>query len=612
MITRLLILLLPFLLSCSASKYTAGIKTMIELKGEWKFKIDPDDVGLSQFWYSSNFDRSDWVSVEVPGFWERYSNFSNYDGIAWYYKSFEVKQIDKRKKYAILFGGVDDDCGVWLNGEFVGEHRGYSDEFYFDVTKFLKQGLNELVVMVIDHGGPGGIYKPVAIVEYSEIEDLLKGEFYYKNARKSEEWVKDAIIYEIFPRAFSEKGTFKEIEREIPRLKELGVNVIWLMPIHPIGEVKRKGTLGSPYSVKDYYAINPEYGTAEDFKSLVKTAHENGIKVIIDLVINHTAWDNNLIVKHPEWYVRNDEGEIVSPNSDWTDVADLNYDNPELRRYMIEMMKYWIKEFDIDGYRCDVAELVPIDFWNEARKELDKIKPVMMLAEGSLPEQHLEAFDLTYSWNVYDALARIIRKGHLPSVLDNVLESEKYKFPKGSLRLRFNENHDKPRAVKFFGEDGALVSAFIVNTIPGVPLIYNGQEYGDTTILSLFEKQVMSRDSVSKRGKKFYSFYKKLFNFRKNSLALRRGEMIKAKTLNDDKVYAFWRKYGNETVLAIANLSTWGVTTKLQIDEVLKKKVKSGKVKFYDVFEDKVGEAKVEDFVNFKLEPFAFKLISIF
>ncbi|CUS88734.1 Alpha amylase, catalytic domain, partial [Candidatus Kryptonium thompsonii] len=256
--------------------------------------------------------------------------------------------------------------------------------------------------------------------------------------------------------------------------------------------------------------------------------------------------------------------------------------------------------------------LVPIDFWNEVRKELDKIKPVMMLAEGSLPEQHLEAFDLTYSWNVYDALARIIRNGHLPSVLDNVLESEKYKFPKGSLRLRFNENHDKPRAVKFFGEDGALVSAFIVNTIPGVPLIYNGQEYGDTTNLSLFEKQVMSRDSVSKRGMKFYSFYKKLFNFRKNSLALRRGEMIKAKTLNDDKVYAFWRKYKDETVLSIANLSTWGVTTKLQIDEVLKKKIKNGKVKFYDVFEDKIGEAKVEDFVNFKLEPFTFKLISVF
>jgi len=584
---------------------------MLELNGEWLFKVDPEDVGLSQLWYSANFDRTDWVSVEVPGFWERYSNFSKHDGIAWYYKSFEMPKIDKRKKYAIFFGGVDDDCGVWLNGEFVGEHRGYSDEFYFDVTKFLKPGENELVVMVIDHGGPGGIYKPVAIVEYSEISDLLKGEFYYKKARKSEEWVKDAVIYEVFPRAFSEKGTFKEVEREIPRLKELGINVIWLMPIHPIGEVKRKGTLGSPYSVKDYFKINPEYGTEEDLKSLVRTAHENGIKVIIDLVINHTAWDNDLIREHPEWYVKNDKGEIISPNSDWVDVADLNYDVQELRRYMIEVMRYWVREFDIDGYRCDVAELVPTDFWNEARKELDKIKPVMMLAEGSLPEQHLEAFDLTYSWNVYDALARIIRKGHLPSVLDNVLEGEKYKFPRGSLRLRFNENHDKPRAVKFFGEDGALVSALIVNTIPGVPLIYNGQEYGDTTNLSLFEKQVMSRDN-SERGRKFYSFYKKLFNFRKKSLALRRGEMIKVKTSNDDKVYAFWRKYKDETVLVVANFSTWGVTTKLQVDEILRKKVKNGKVKFYDVFEEKTEEVKLEEFVNFKLEPFGFKLILIF
>ena len=363
--------------------------------------------------------------------------------------------------------------------------------------------------------------------------------------------------------------------------------------------------------MKDYFKVNPEYGTEEDFKSLVKTAHENGIKVIIDLVINHTAWDNDLIREHPEWYVKNDKGEIISPNSDWVDVADLNYDVQELRRYMIEVMRYWVREFDIDGYRCDVAELVPTDFWNEARKELDKIKPVMMLAEGSLPEQHLEAFDLTYSWNVYDALARIIRKGHLPSVLDNVLEGEKYKFPRGSLRLRFNENHDKPRAVKFFGEDGALVSALIVNTIPGVPLIYNGQEYGDTTNLSLFEKQVMSRDN-SERGRKFYSFYKKLFNFRKKSLALRRGEMIKVKTSNDDKVYAFWRKYKDETVLVVANFSTWGVTTKLQVDEILRKKVKNGKVKFYDVFEEKTEEVKLEEFVNFKLEPFGFKLILIF
>jgi alpha-amylase len=309
--------------------------------------------------------------------------------------------------------------------------------------------------------------------------------------------------------------------------------------------------------------------------------------------------------------VKDENGNIVSPNSDWTDVADLNYDNSELRKYMIKMMKYWVEKFDIDGYRCDVAELVPIDFWNEARDELDKIKPVLMLAEGSLPEQHLKAFDLTYSWNVYDVLARIIRKGHLPSALDAVLQSEMYKFPKGSIRLRFNENHDKPRAVRYFGENGALVSALITATIPGVPLIYNGQEYGDTTNISLFEKQVIKKDTSDERGKKFYAFYKKLFNFRKKSLALRRGEMIKAMTTNDDKVYAFWRRFDNETVLVIANLSNWGVTTKLKIDDVLKKKIVNGMVKFYDVFEEKNFVMRVDDFTNFKLEPFEFKLLSI-
>jgi cyclomaltodextrinase len=607
----LYLLLLIFPVSCSSQKYITDIKMLVELDGKWLFKIDPEDKGLEQLWYSANFDRSDWTEIEVPGFWERYANFAKYDGIAWYYKSFKIEKIDKSKKYAIFFSGVDDDCGVWLNGEFVGEHRGYSDEFYFDITKFLKQGINEIVVMVIDQGGPGGIYKPVKIVEYSKVEELLKGEFYYKKARTSPDWVKDAVIYEIFPRAFSPEGNFKAIEKEIPRLKELGISVIWLMPIHPIGEIKRKGTYGSPYSIKDYFQINPDYGTEDDFKSLIKTAHQNGIKVIIDLVINHTSWDNNLIKEHPDWYVKDENGNIVSPNSDWTDVADLNYDNPELRKYMIKMMKYWVEKFDIDGYRCDVAELVPIDFWNEARDELDKIKPVLMLAEGSLPEQHLKAFDLTYSWNVYDVLARIIRKGHLPSALDAVLQSEMYKFPKGSIRLRFNENHDKPRAVRYFGENGALVSALITATIPGVPLIYNGQEYGDTTNISLFEKQVIKKDTSDERGKKFYAFYKKLFNFRKKSLALRRGEMIKAMTTNDDKVYAFWRRFDNETVLVIANLSNWGVTTKLKIDDVLKKKIVNGMVKFYDVFEEKNFVMRVDDFTNFKLEPFEFKLLSI-
>jgi glycosidase len=607
----LYLLLLIFPVSCSSQKYITDIKMLVELDGKWLFKIDPEDKGLEQLWYSANFDRSDWTEIEVPGFWERYANFAKYDGIAWYYKSFKIEKIDKSKKYAIFFSGVDDDRGVWLNGEFVGEHRGYSDEFYFDITKFLKQGINEIVVMVIDQGGPGGIYKPVKIVEYSKVEELLKGEFYYKKARISPDWVKDAVIYEIFPRAFSPEGNFKAIEKEIPRLKELGISVIWLMPIHPIGEIKRKGTYGSPYSIKDYFQINPDYGTEDDFKSLTKTAHQNGIKVIIDLVINHTSWDNNLIKEHPDWYVKDENGNIVSPNSDWTDVADLNYDNPELRKYMIKMMKYWVEKFDIDGYRCDVAELVPIDFWNEARDELDKIKPVLMLAEGSLPEQHLKAFDLTYSWNVYDVLARIIRKGHLPSALDAVLQSEMYKFPKGSIRLRFNENHDKPRAVRYFGENGALVSALITATIPGVPLIYNGQEYGDTTNISLFEKQVIKKDTSDERGKKFYAFYKKLFNFRKKSLALRRGEMIKAMTTNDDKVYAFWRRFDNETVLVIANLSNWGVTTKLKIDDVLKKKIVNGMVKFYDVFEEKNFVMRVDDFTNFKLEPFEFKLLSI-
>ena len=243
-------------------------------------------------------------------------------------------------------------------------------------------------------------------------------------ARKSADWVKNAVIYEVYLRSFSKEGTLKALESRIPELKKLGVTVVWLMPIHPVGKLLRKGTLGSPYSVQDYYGINPEFGTLDDFNSLVNTVHQEGLKIIIDLVANHTAWDNPMLKEHPEWYTHDASGKIISPNPDWTDVADLNYDSPELRMYMITMMKYWVHDIGIDGFRCDVAELVPTDFWNNARKELDAIKPVMMLSEGTIPEHHIRAFDLTYSWNMYAVLENVIKGSIAATVFDELLTSE--------------------------------------------------------------------------------------------------------------------------------------------------------------------------------------------
>jgi glycosidase len=389
-----------------------------------------------------------------------------------------------------------------------------------------------------------------------------------ENARPSEEWVKNGIIYEIYPRAFSKEGNFAGIEKKLPELKALGVTILWLMPIHPIGEKERKGSLGSPYSIKDYYGINPEYGTLDDFSSLLTTAHKEGFKLIIDLVANHTSWDSKLSTEHPEWFTKDTAGKFIPPVPDWSDVIDLNYTNPELRRYMIEMMKYWVRDVGIDGFRCDVAEMVPIDFWNEARAAIDSIKPVVMLAEGQSPEFHLKAFDVTYSWNFYNALKHVLAGKELPSVFDSILSREASAYPKNSLRMRFSSNHDEnasdnPDVVKF-GKDGAKLAAVLVNTFPGVPLLYNGQEVGSDKKLGLFEKFEIDWT----KGEQFREFYTKLFGIRKANPALDSGKYQMIRNDHSDAVYAFVRTTGKNTVLALFNFSDNEQTATLELPKV--------------------------------------------
>ncbi|MEM6576288.1 MAG: alpha-amylase family glycosyl hydrolase, partial [Pseudomonadota bacterium] len=216
---------------------------------------------------------------------------------------------------------------------------------------------------------------------------------------------RSAVIYQINTRQFTAEGTFTAAAAELPRLKSLGADILWLMPIHPIGEKHRKGTLGSPYSVKDYLAVNPEFGTLSEFKAFVEAAHKLGLYVIVDWVANHTAWDNNLVDQHPDWYARNWQGDYrPTPWSDWSDIIDLDYTQPELRDYMLSAMKYWVAEVGVDGYRCDVASFVPTSFWNHVRRELDAIKPVFMLAEAQERDLHYAAFDAGYAWDWYNTI----------------------------------------------------------------------------------------------------------------------------------------------------------------------------------------------------------------
>lgn len=524
----------------------------MQLDGPWLFKVDTLDRGTEEGWYAESFDRSDWQEVAVPDYWDRY-NLEGYDGPGWFATKFSLASAESTM--ALFFGGVDDDAEVWINGKHIGGHIGYSEPFYVELTDAVREGENLLVIRVHDYAGPGGIYKPISLVPLREVEALLRTPFADLSARPSEEWVKDAVIYEVYLRSFSKEGTFKALERRLPELKELGVTVLWLMPIHPVGELNRKGTLGSPYAVQDFYEVNPAFGTKDDFRSLVRTVHANGMKIIIDLVANHTAWDAKLMMEHPDWYTTNRQGAIVSPNSDWHDVADLNYNHHELRKYMIEMMRYWVKEFDIDGYRCDVAEMVPTDFWERARKELDKIKPVMMLSEGTLPEHHVEAFDLTYSWNFYDVLDKVIHGSTPVKVFDDILLNEARQFPQGSLRMRFNTNHDKnawdaPAAVKFTPQ-GAKATALLAFTFPGVPLIYNGEEVGNDKKLDLFEKVEIDWS----KNKEFREFYAKIGSLRHAHPALRRGTYRSISHTAGPKVLVFSRHTDDDHVLIVVNFA---------------------------------------------------------
>ena len=378
-----------------------------------------------------------------------------------------------------------------------------------------------------------------------------------ESARQTREWVRDAVIYEIYPRAFSSEGNFNGITSELDRLKELGITILWLMPIHPIGQEKKKGSIGSPYAVRDYYAINPAYGTKDDLKRLIAEAHQRNMKVIIDIVANHTSWDS-VLMKNPDFYKRDAKGNITYPH-DWFDIAALNYNNQQLRRYMTDVLKYWISEFDLDGFRCDVAGEVPTDFWENARTELDRIKPdIIMLAEAHKAELLVKAFDLDYSWPLHSALTEVLQGRKPASEIRAVWEKEVREWPRNSLHMRFSDNHDERRAIARFGERGALAASALVFTLDGVPLLYNGQEVGDTTesgAPALFEKLPVFWP-IAERRPEFPRFYKQIMDLRRASPALRRGSLEWLSNSDDARVLTYLRRTNDEEMLIAINLSS--------------------------------------------------------
>ncbi|MFD0990983.1 alpha-amylase family glycosyl hydrolase [Mariniflexile jejuense] len=403
----------------------------------------------------------------------------------------------------------------------------------------------------------------------------------------SPEMMENAVIYEANIRQYSPKGTFNAFTKDIPVLKELGVKIIWVMPINPISKIKRKATgdkftseiadekerekyLGSYYSVSDYKAINPEFGTLEDFKNLVTTAHKNGIYVIVDWVPNHTGWDHPWVTAHPDYYTQNDKGEIIDPINPetgeswgWTDTADLNYDNKNMRKEMISDLSYWLKEANIDGFRMDVAHKVPVDFFETAKTELNKIKPIFMLAEAEQPDLLVNAFDMQYGWEAHHIFNEISKGEKTVKAFDDYMIKIDSTLQRDDINMNFVTNHDENSwsgTLKERMPNNKNIFTALTYAMPGMPLIYSGQEYDLSHRLKFFEK-----DSIPKTKGSYFELLKKLGYLKNTNPALNGGKVAasyKRIETNNSNILLFERRRGENKLIFMGNFSNEPQTIK--------------------------------------------------
>ena len=404
--------------------------------------------------------------------------------------------------------------------------------------------------------------------------------------------LENAVIYEANIRQYSPEGTFNAFTQDIPQLKELGVKVIWVMPVYPISVKNRKATggkmvseiedekerekyLGSYYAISDYTKVNPDLGTIEDFQKMVDVAHENGMFVIMDWVANHTGWDHLWITEHPEYYTQNEAGEIVDPLNPetgeswgWTDTADLNYDNKELWTAMTKDMKYWVENHDVDGFRADVAGEVPTEFWDQAVKAIKEVKPVFMLAESEKKDLFHNSFDMGYNWEGHHIMNEIAKGEQGVKAWDDYMTKIDTLYQKDDFLMNFVTNHDENSwngTVQERMGDASEAMLALSYTLPGMPLIYSGQEYDLDHRLLFFEK-----DSIPKTKGKVWPVLVKLGELKNNNEALAGGKKSAAynrlKTTNDDQVLAFSRGSGDDMVIYVANLSKSPVKFKMELD----------------------------------------------
>jgi glycosidase len=381
---------------------------------------------------------------------------------------------------------------------------------------------------------------------------------------KNPEWSYSAVLYELNVRQFTEEGTFVAAIERLPFLRSLGVDAIWLMPIYPIGQEGRKGTLGSYYSIRDYMAVNEEFGTEDDFRAFVTAAHALGMKVLLDWVANHTARDARWITERPaEWYERDAEGVAVVP-WDWTDTAKLNYANHDVWRGQIDAMRYWVEKFGVDGYRCDMAMLVPIEFWQEASEELHRIKSdIFMLAEAEEDNLFDRAFNMSYQWNIHHIMCDIAKGARRVWDLRNAIHSERARYPREAMRMSFTSNHDENSwsgsEQSRFGRALEVMTAMTFLMPSTMPLIYTGQEVGYDHSFEFFERDAIPTSSYVEN--RTTELYRRLTALKHGEAALaageRGGEMIEIDNNAKDCIMTFVREVNGSRVVAIMNLSPY-------------------------------------------------------
>ena len=367
--------------------------------------------------------------------------------------------------------------------------------------------------------------------------------------------VADVVLYQVNPRVFAPSNSFKAIIGRLDSIQDLGVNMLWIMPIYPIGEEKSKN---SPYSVRDYKAVAPEYGTVDDLRLLVESCHERGMGVILDWVANHTAWDNVWVKQHPDWYTHDSTGNIIyPPGTDWTDVADLNYDNKEMRVAMIDAMRYWVDSVGVDGFRCDVADQVPVDFWTDCINNLRAAaqpRNLIMLAEGANPDNFTAGFDLNYAWEFMGTIAQVMKGEAKVSKLLTTDKNEYKDLPRGKFKLRFTTNHDeatKASPVTLYGGAEASMAAFVATTmLHGGMLVYGSQEVGYPETINFFKYVPVNWNA----NPGMRDEYKKLIAIYNEHPALRSSGKVVPFDDDENNVLIVDRVLNNDNVLVIVNV----------------------------------------------------------